>query len=128
MTDKVNKQDAPDLLDLPDHPSGKQSLYDIPAGCICMGDGLYGMPCSSSTHAVIDRLREVMKERDSAREELGTLRKALEKANGIIEQYPLMVKNLISRKPVTNVPHLTCAAEKWLKEYAALAKQEVSRG
>jgi DNA repair ATPase RecN len=55
------------------------------------------------------------------------LREALEKANGIIEQYPVMVRNLISRKPVTNVPHLTCAAEKWLKEYAALAKQEVSR-
>jgi hypothetical protein len=28
-----------------------KSLYDIPLGCICVGDGLMGMPCTASTHA-----------------------------------------------------------------------------
>jgi hypothetical protein len=29
----------------------KQSLYVIPRGCICMGDGLMGMTCNASEHA-----------------------------------------------------------------------------
>jgi hypothetical protein len=29
------------------------SLYDIPEGCICMGDGLFGMKCDAKTHAVL---------------------------------------------------------------------------
>jgi hypothetical protein len=31
------------------------SLYDIPPGCICMGDGLFGVKCWAPTHA---RLRQ----------------------------------------------------------------------
>lgn len=27
------------------------SLYEIPEGCICMGDGLMGMKCDAPTHA-----------------------------------------------------------------------------
>ena len=29
----------------------KKSLYNIPPGCICMGDGLYGMRCDAEEHA-----------------------------------------------------------------------------
>ena len=29
----------------------KESLYDIPPGCICMGDGLFGMKCNAPKHA-----------------------------------------------------------------------------
>lgn len=29
----------------------KASLYEIPDGCICMGDGLLGMPCTAKEHA-----------------------------------------------------------------------------
>jgi hypothetical protein len=29
----------------------KDSLYEIPPGCICMGDGLMGMRCDAPTHA-----------------------------------------------------------------------------
>ena len=36
------------------------SLYDISPGCICMGDGLMGMPCDAPTHA---KLRNPSKER-----------------------------------------------------------------
>ncbi len=25
--------------------------YEIPEGCICVGDGLYGMKCEAATHA-----------------------------------------------------------------------------
>jgi hypothetical protein len=25
-------------------------LYEIPDGCICLGDGLYGMPCDAKDH------------------------------------------------------------------------------
>ena len=32
-----------------------KSLYDIPPGCICLGDGLMGMKCTATKHA---RLRE----------------------------------------------------------------------
>lgn len=28
-----------------------ESLYDIPPGCICMGDGLMGMKCDAASHA-----------------------------------------------------------------------------
>jgi len=28
-----------------------KSLYEIPPGCICQGDGLLGMRCSAITHA-----------------------------------------------------------------------------
>ena len=38
-----------------------ESLYDIPPGCICQGDGLMGMECTATEHA---RLR---KQRDEAR-------------------------------------------------------------
>ena len=31
----------------------KESLYDIPPGCICMGDGLYGMKCNAPKHATL---------------------------------------------------------------------------
>lgn len=30
----------------------RESLYDIPPGCICMGDGLFGMKCWATSHAV----------------------------------------------------------------------------
>jgi hypothetical protein len=33
-----------------------ESLYDIPPGCICQGDGLLGMPCYAKEHA---RLKKV---------------------------------------------------------------------
>lgn len=29
----------------------KDSLYQIPPGCICLGDGLYGMKCTAPEHA-----------------------------------------------------------------------------
>jgi hypothetical protein len=29
----------------------KDSLYEIPDGCICMGDGLMGMACTAEQHA-----------------------------------------------------------------------------
>lgn len=29
------------------------SLYDIPAGCICRGDGLLGMRCDAPQHATL---------------------------------------------------------------------------
>ncbi len=28
-----------------------QGYYEIPQGCICVGDGLYGMKCEAATHA-----------------------------------------------------------------------------
>jgi hypothetical protein len=31
--------------------TGRQSLYDIPPGCICHGDGLMGMKCEATEHA-----------------------------------------------------------------------------
>ncbi len=31
----------------------KESLYDIPFGCICMGDGLMGMKCEATEHATL---------------------------------------------------------------------------
>jgi hypothetical protein len=104
------------------------------------GESIDGGGCDSGdpldfTLAEVSQALAILKDKADAslaentrlRAHVVELREALEKANGIIEQYPVMVRNLISRKPVTNVPHLTCAAEKWLKEYAALAKQEVSR-
>jgi hypothetical protein len=30
-----------------------ESLYDIPPGCICMGDGLMGMKCEATKHAIV---------------------------------------------------------------------------
>jgi hypothetical protein len=33
--------------------STRESLYIIPDGCICMGDGLFGMSCPAATHAVL---------------------------------------------------------------------------
>jgi len=32
-------------------PGQVKSLYEIPPGCICQGDGLLGMRCSATTHA-----------------------------------------------------------------------------
>ena len=34
----------------------KKSLYEIPPGCICLGDGLMGVKCEASQHA---RLKQV---------------------------------------------------------------------
>lgn len=33
--------------------NGQESLYNIPEGCICQGDGLYGMRCNSNAHATL---------------------------------------------------------------------------
>jgi hypothetical protein len=43
-----------------------ESLYDIPPGCICYGDGLLGMECTATEHA---RLR--VPEKNPAAVELG---------------------------------------------------------
>ena len=39
----------------PEGEPNTKSLYDIPPGCICLGDGLMGMKCTATKHA---RLRE----------------------------------------------------------------------
>lgn len=40
------------------------SKYVIPRGCICLGDGLYGMQCDAVCHAVLrEHLREVLMEK-----------------------------------------------------------------
>jgi hypothetical protein len=31
----------------------RESLYDIPPGCICMGDGLFGTECLAPKHATL---------------------------------------------------------------------------
>lgn len=50
-----------------------KSLYHIPDGCICMGDGLFGMRCDAPEHA-----RKINPSRE---ELLGTAKKILEKSN-----------------------------------------------
>ena len=42
-----------------------ESLYDIPPGCICQGDGLMGMECTAAEHAQLkdprdERIRELV--------------------------------------------------------------------
>ena len=39
----------------PEGEPNTKSLYDIPSGCICLGDGLMGMECTATEHA---RLRD----------------------------------------------------------------------
>lgn len=39
--------------------STKRSLYKIPPGCICQGDGKLGVRCSSPFHATLKPLHEV---------------------------------------------------------------------
>lgn len=41
-----------------DQPKKRESLYDIPPGCICMGDGLMGMPCPATEHARLKVLKD----------------------------------------------------------------------
>lgn len=36
-------------------PSKPESLYEIPEGCICQGDGLMGMPCYAKEHAYLKK-------------------------------------------------------------------------
>ena len=43
----------------PEDEQPPKSLYDIPTGCICQGDGLMGMECHAAEHA---RLRVDLKE------------------------------------------------------------------
>jgi len=40
---------------MPDDRDPVESLYDIPFGCICMGDGLMGMKCEATEHAKLRR-------------------------------------------------------------------------
>lgn len=37
----------------------RRSLYKIPPGCTCQGDGLYGTKCSAMVHATLKPLHEV---------------------------------------------------------------------
>jgi len=38
-----------------------ESLYEIPPGCICQGDGLYGMKCTATEHARRPALMDALK-------------------------------------------------------------------
>lgn len=49
MTRKTNHLQAGDRV-------MRESLYEIPPGCICMGDGLMGMKCEAKEHARLKTL------------------------------------------------------------------------
>ena len=43
----------------------KDSLYSIPEGCICMGDGMLGMPCTATSHATLKEEKPKMTDEEA---------------------------------------------------------------